>query len=160
MDEIHSDDFQDAQLRAMEDAKLATDAEKIRADDIDQPPSVAGRYDEESVLPTDADKLRADELPQPAAVAGLTDEEGGFTSDARKIRADDLEQPASVAGLHDVDEDSPAERTGGRDLDERTGRGGNALEEEGVFETEAERIRPDDIDEPPFGGRRQDDASR
>jgi hypothetical protein len=160
MDDIHNDDFQDAQLRALEDAKLATDAEKIRADDIDQPPSVDGRHDEESVLPTDADKLRADELPQPAPVAGLTDEEGAFTSDARKIRADALDQPASVAGLHDVDEELPAERTGGRDLGGRTRTGANAVEEQGVFETEAERIRPDDIDEPPFGGRREDDASR
>jgi SLT domain-containing protein len=70
-----------------EDLGLATLAERIRADGINNPRSVVAGYARSA---TDADKFRAAGLHQPARSAGFANEDLGQATLAERIRADGI----------------------------------------------------------------------
>ena len=73
-----------------------TDAERLRADDVDQPGDVAlGAVGDTPAL-TDAERLRADGIDEPAGLPEGVVGDSRLATDAERLRSDDIVEPGGV----------------------------------------------------------------
>jgi hypothetical protein len=78
-----------------------TDGERIRAAGLHQPASIAGLTNNDTGLATLAERMKADGINNPGTVVADHPRRPG--TDGERIRAAGVHQPASVAGLTNKD---------------------------------------------------------